>query len=289
MRCPILISGPTYLVWRSSAQLSGVGLWGRTEPGDAANLARLLVTGGEGQPQLSLIDLRRVDSIDPATFERLAESVRLQADERKRRISAQALVRPSGFVGAVVAGFYQICDHPYPVEVFTSPSEGLKWLGADNEASFVAEIDNAVDECASTSSVLHGLRAHLQRELGKANLAAAAATLGLSGRALQRRLRDASTSFQFEQNSAQISTAKRLLLETDHDIKQIAFEVGCSSAAAFSVLFRRLEGQSPSAWREAVGQGARRCVFPPEGVSGEPCRRAAYHRAGPASEPPARW
>lgn len=249
MRCSIWVSGPTYLVWRSSPQLSGVVLWGRPEPRHAASLARLFMKDADCERQLSLIDLCRVHGIDPGTFDLLAEYVSLHAEVLGRRIAALALVRPAGFIGAVVAGFYQVVKHVHPVEVFTKPCDGLKWLGAGDPSSLVTEIDGALDTCASTSSVLHELRAHLRRQLGNASLATAAAALGLSGRALQRRLRDATTSFQLEQNAAQIYVAKRLLRETGHDIKRIAFEVGCSSAAAFSVLFRKLVGQSPSGWR----------------------------------------
>jgi len=247
----IWVSGPTYLIWRVSARLSGIVLWGQPEPRHAANLTRLLTMDAAYREQLSLIDVRRVESVDPVTFDLLAAYVCLRSESLRQRISAQALVRPGGLVGVVAAGFYRVVEHVYPVEVFTNPCEGLNWLGVGELSSFLTEIDGVIESCASASSVLRGLRAHLRRERGNANLATAASVLGLSARALQRKLRDACTSFQTEQNAAQIYVAKRLLRERDYDIKRIAFEVGCSSAAAFSVLFRKFEGESPSAWRRS--------------------------------------
>jgi AraC-like DNA-binding protein len=219
---------------------------------------RFLMMDAECEPHLSLVDVRRVESIDTLVFQLLANRVGQPSHYLRNRISAQALVRPSGFVGAVASGFYDVLEQAYPAEVFTNPYDGLSWLGAGDQTEFVAEIDNVLNRCADASSVLYRLRAHLRHERGNSTLVRAAAALGLSTRELQRQLRDAGTSYQIEQNAAQIRVAKRLLRETTHDIKRIAFDVGCSSAAAFSMLFRKFEGQSPSSWRRSRSEDEQR-------------------------------
>jgi AraC-like DNA-binding protein len=152
-------------------------------------------------------------------------------------------------VGIVVAGFYKVIEHSYPVEVFTEPHDALNWLGASDQADVIAATDDLLDTISGTSGVVHAFRTHLSRNPGIAKLGTVSAALGLSRRSLQRKLHEANTSFQVEQNMTRITLAKRLLRETNQTIKQVAFDVGCSSGAAFSVLFRRVEGLSPSAWR----------------------------------------
>ena len=71
----------------------------------------------------------------------------------------------------------------------------------------------------------------------------------MSERTLQRRLRDADTSYQDQLNQARIRAAQKLLLDTDTPITTIALEVGCSSPQHFSALFRRLVGETPSDYR----------------------------------------
>jgi AraC-like DNA-binding protein len=62
-------------------------------------------------------------------------------------------------------------------------------------------------------------------------------------------LRSWSTTFQAEQNRAQVRAAQRLRRETAASLTQIASAVGCGSLAQFSTMFRRVTGLTPSAWR----------------------------------------
>lgn len=48
-----------------------------------------------------------------------------------------------------------------------------------------------------------------------------------------------------------IGEAKRLLLETNRSMTQIALELGFSSSAHFSNRFSELAGMSPTRWRKA--------------------------------------
>ena len=53
-----------------------------------------------------------------------------------------------------------------------------------------------------------------------------------------------------------IEKAKNLLLNPNLRISEVAYEVGFLSLTHFNRMFRKLTGQSPSAWREAL-PGAR--------------------------------
>ncbi len=78
---------------------------------------------------------------------------------------------------------------------------------------------------------------------------AAARALGQAPRSLQRHLRDAGTSFQRELDAARVRVAQRLLETSRASLTEIALDVGCASPQHFSALFRRVTGQTPSAWR----------------------------------------
>ncbi len=54
-----------------------------------------------------------------------------------------------------------------------------------------------------------------------------------------------------------VERAKRLLAESDHSITDICFDVGFESLSSFSNLFRKMVGQSPSAFRNEMWQRKR--------------------------------
>jgi AraC-like DNA-binding protein len=76
-----------------------------------------------------------------------------------------------------------------------------------------------------------------------------ARALGLSTRTLQRRLREADTTFQGEVLSARVRMAQRCMLESDASLTAIALDTGFTSPQHMATVFRRLVGQTPSAWR----------------------------------------
>ncbi len=155
-----------------------------------------------------------------------------------------------------MAGFYRILSPSYRVEVFTDPYEALVWLGAADQQNVIVEVDRLVDGLCEVSFNVRAIRDHIRGSLSQpASLRKVAACLGLSPRSLQRRLGEANSSYRAELAMARMDTAKHLLLDADHSIKQVALDVGCSSASAFDFLFRKFEGQSPTAWRSRVSSG----------------------------------
>jgi transcriptional regulator GlxA family with amidase domain len=81
-------------------------------------------------------------------------------------------------------------------------------------------------------------------------LAAAARRQGRSERSLQRDLQQGGTTFRAELEAARVELARALLVDTDLKIDSVARKVGCASAAHFATLFRRVAGETPSAYRD---------------------------------------
>jgi AraC-like DNA-binding protein len=247
------IFGSTWLVWYKAAGLSGIVFWGRPEPEHIASVIRAIDIDVDGRPRTSLVDVRRVESIAPASFDTLAAYLGSHHEKLKHRVSAQALVRPDGLVGTAVAGFCRVLAHPYPVEVFTDPYEALAWMGVAGQQDVIIEVDRIVESARDVPSAIRALRACLAENLGKnTSLREAAKFLRLSSRSLQRKLRSVNSSFRAEQNNTRVESAKRLMLDTNFDIKRVAFEVGCLSVSNFSVFFRKVVGQTPSTWRSRM-------------------------------------
>ena len=153
--------------------------------------------------------------------------------------------------GAVVGGFYSLLSSGYPTRAFADPLAALTWLGQpeDKSQALLHALNDLVMQQMGQSPLLSELHRVLRTRLVDAHLAEVAREMGMSERTLQRRLREAGTSFQTELNTVQVRTAQTLLLESDAKLTSVALEVGCASLQHFSGLFRKLTGESPSAWR----------------------------------------
>lgn len=245
--------GPTYLVWFKTAKLSGMVFWGRPKPEHVESVTRAIDIDVDGGPRASIVDARRVEYVAPETFDILASYVRSHTEKLRERVSAQALLCPDGLVGAVVAGFYRLHVHLHRVEVFTDPYDALVWLGATDQLDVISEAERIVDGVDEASFTVRAIRDHVRENLSQPiSLRRVATSLGLSPRSLQRCLSEANSSYRAELAKARVDVAKRLLREAHYSIKQVALEIGCSSTSALDVLFRKVEGQSPSDWRNRV-------------------------------------
>lgn len=239
-------SGEGWAHFCARPTLWGVLLWGRSGRDGIAALARSLVEElvDPALPHGSLVDARRIEGVDTGAFETLSSYVDEHRDALATQVQRLALVRPAGMEGAVVAGFFEVLPKPYPVATFASSTEALAWL--EEDPAIADELDALYAELAETPPVVNSLRTVLHDYPA---IADAAKRLGMSERTLQRRLREAKTSYQEQLNQARIRDAQKLLLDTDTPITAIALEVGCSSPQHFSALFRRLVGQTPSDFR----------------------------------------
>jgi len=252
-----------FLCWCEKPELYGYAVWGCPGEGDVRRLVQLLDLGlsDRAVPHDTIVDLRRVDHIDASAFGVLFDHVRSRRSAIARCVRRQGIVRPTGLVGATIAGFYSVIEPPHPALVSSRLEDVFAWLGHEDVAGVCERHEALLRGAMGVEPVLHGLRRVLVPPFTEATLAGAASALGVSERTLQRRLRDAGTTFQIELNAAQVNAAKQLLRDTDLKLAAIAIEVGCCSLQQFSGLFHRVTGESPSAWRErhrdrAFGQSA---------------------------------
>lgn len=73
--------------------------------------------------------------------------------------------------------------------------------------------------------------------------------LGMSGRTLQRRLREHDLSYQSLADEARRELAERLLHQTSYSLAEIAFLTGFSEQSAFNRAFKRWSGRTPRSFR----------------------------------------
>lgn len=127
-----------------------------------------------------------------------------------------------------------------------------------NRTNDARSLSNRADEVDGRGPLVATLRHAVAASPGRPTLARVARTLGLSARSLQRRLRALGTTFQAESGAARVREAQAMMLTSDASLTAIAFDVGCASTQHFSTLFRRVTGQSPSAWRARHRPGSAR-------------------------------
>jgi len=250
--------GEGFLHWYASADLCGFVLWGRPGEAQVRRLVQVLdVELAPAKPHASLVDARRLEAADSAAFAVMVNYMQQREKAFSTSVLKQALVRPEGVVGAVVGGFYTLLSGAYPSKAFSDPAAALAWLGHPEPlaAPLLAKLNDVVAEATGQSPLLRELHQAMRVKLPDVNLSDVARELGMSERTLQRRLKEAGTSFQAELNAVQVRMAQGLLLETDMKLTAVAVEVGCASLQHFSSLFRKLVGEPPSTWKERQLQG----------------------------------
>jgi len=98
------------------------------------------------------------------------------------------------------------------------------------------------------------LRAHLLESLpsGAVSEAAAAQSLRLSRRSLQRRLQDAGTSFTQLLEATRRELALQYLKDSSVSVSEVAYLLGFSEVANFTRAFRRWQGVAPREYRQSL-------------------------------------
>ncbi len=92
---------------------------------------------------------------------------------------------------------------------------------------------------------------------GRPALGDVAATLGVSARTLQARLRREDTSFQGVLTALRRDLAVAHLVDADTELAEIAFLLGYAEQSAFQRAFRRWTGESPKRYRQRCRRGPR--------------------------------
>jgi AraC-like DNA-binding protein len=236
--------------WYPRRGLTGFALWGTPSRADVQLLNRIMdvVVDPIGDRHVSLVDMGLLGTVDPSAFRTMAEYLARRWPQFGQLIVRQALIRPSGLTGAVVAGFYEVLVPTYPVKLFTEPDAALEWLAIEGEHDLRSTITDTRATARPVDGVLGPLRVVLQQHLEDPKLPDVASKLGMSERTLQRRLRVAGTTFQREAHTARLEAAQAMMLAGGISLTRIAIELGFASLQHFSALFRKRFGSSPTEW-----------------------------------------
>jgi AraC-like DNA-binding protein len=247
------LAGKSFVIWVYSPTLCGSVYLGRPDADDYPALLALapLPLSPLLAPQFdAVVDCTRMEALSTAAFEVLVRHL-AEVGGYAERIRRVACVRPGNMAGATLGGlFYEWVHTRFPAALFTDPVEAYHWLGRDEERR---QIESVLEEALGVPPFLRSLREWLSANLAEPSVQAAARSLGLSPRSLQRHLQGAGTQFRAEIDRARVRAAEGLLLDGDDKLETIARLVGCASLSHFSALFRRTTGETPSDFR------ARRC------------------------------
>lgn len=121
-----------------------------------------------------------------------------------------------------------------------------------NHARMVDFCEQLLEFLADQTNPKTRIKAYLEsQENLSAPLAIVARETGYSERGLRRQLAQAGTSFRTLKDEIRRVRAEELLLNTNHPVQHIAFELGFDSASNFSRRFKSWTGSSPKSFREA--------------------------------------
>ncbi len=245
------VVGRHFFIWCRALDFTGSVLWGRPEERDTTEIAAIW---GELHPRMQGFDVvtdgSRIESIDGAAFDVMIRYLRDKLPTYARTVRRQAIVHPPGLPGAAIAGLLPTIGLYYQWRIFAEPSAGFDWLERDDGAATCAEVTALAERTTGVSPWRRTLGDLLRETPAEVTLAAAARRLGRSERSLQRDLQQAGSTFRAELEAARVELARALLVDTDLKIDSVARKVGCASATHFATLFRKVAGETPSAYRE---------------------------------------
>jgi AraC-like DNA-binding protein len=250
-RCLI---GEHIVAWFRSEELQVTAVWGAPTDADIDCLLamkRARCRPG-ARPHRSLINLQDLQQAERSHFERIHAFSERHCERLNQLALAGAVVRPAGFVGAAVEGFYALLREPSANRIFTSLPEALAWLGVPAAGSLLAGLSQLVACAQKGRPAVDELRRYLREHSPDVSLPVIARALGVSARTLQRQLTESGTSFQKEMNAARVRRAQELLRTTDLKLLAIGLEVGLRKPQHLSALFRRLTGETPAAFRRRL-------------------------------------
>lgn len=142
------IAGERVFYWCRDPQLLGSVWWGTPTERDLERVGRAfdVLTRAGAAPHAALLDMRRVEGVDEQVYRRLVAAMRVRRQALGKAIRSLAVVRPRSMAGALISGFFDVEQQPYPVKTFANVVDALSWMGRP-DACLVAE--------------LHALRAEL--------------------------------------------------------------------------------------------------------------------------------
>jgi AraC-like DNA-binding protein len=242
------VQGSHFLCGSVTAEVYVAFLWGRPDGRAMVQAVRALSaeTRPDAERHVTYFDCTALTGVDRDAFEVLLKFWRGAAPRQAVLLRKQALVRPGGLVGTLVAGFFRVFKPPYPARTFQDPVRAYRWLGVGAELS--EQWCRARDSAPAAAAEVLALR-KLFTGGRFPTIDRAARVLGLGARTLQRRLAAASTDFQTERDAARFDAARTLLVESASKLSAIAADLGFSAPQHFSDWFKKRSGVSPSEFR----------------------------------------
>lgn len=246
--------GPSWLLWAASPTLIGSSAWGAPTPSDLATAFDLwdALWSRLRAPLVVVTDVSRLEVVEPATYQGLAAFVKARLERMQALETRQlVLVAPDDreIARALGVGFLPAIGARHDFELTSDVAAGAAWARDASAAAVLEEASRRTDDAARTTPLLRGLRVEIDRDVVSPDLHRIAATLGTSGRTLQRRLAEAGTSFRDEVTAARCRRGARLIRAGNDKIASIASRVGFLSASHFSRAFRRELGVTPEEYR----------------------------------------
>lgn len=238
-----------FLYLCETEELYAFYIWGQPLGDETRRLVQALSAElrPEAKPHRTYVDFSGMTGIDRESFGVLRDFIE-GARERQAEVTVrEAVVRPGGFAGTVVAGYLAIYPQPYPTQVFTDAGEAATYLELD--PSLLRRWEALRDQVRGVPPELQQLKQLLRTQLDKADLPTAAKQLGVSTRTLQRRLGSFGTTFQRVLDGERLELAQSLVAESDEKLSAIANRVGFASYQHFSDWFRRKAGSTAEEWR----------------------------------------
>jgi hypothetical protein len=143
------------------------------------------------KPHRSLINLQDLLQAERVHFERIHAFSEKHCEKLNQLALAGAVVRPAGFVGAAVEGFYALLREPSSSRIFTSLPEALAWLGVPDADALLEVLLQLVAYAQKGRPAVDELQRYLRERPQDVSLPVAARALGVSVRTLQRQLTEA--------------------------------------------------------------------------------------------------
>jgi AraC-like DNA-binding protein len=238
------VSSRSYAFGLTHCGLAATIAWGTFDEAEARSVIEAWTAQLDGPQYASLLDISHLVFSDDGSFGVFREHLERFRNVRARSVGRQALVARPNFAATLVHGYFAMFPAPHEQRTFADRDAALRWLQHPCCRAGIERMDEA------RLDLLNRLRQLLDVvPLGDVTVHSAAATLGVTSRTLQRRLAEAPTRFATEYARAQVTRAQRLMRETDRKLSDLALEVGCATPSAFSEVFRRVTGISPSEWR----------------------------------------
>lgn len=253
LRDPVgrFVVGRHFFIWCRGLDFTGSVLWGRPEERDTLELTAIW---RELHPRMQAFDVvtdgSRIESVDAAAFDVMIRYLRDKLPTYAKTIRRQAIVHPPGLPGAAIAGLLPTIGLYYQWRIFPEPRAGFAWLERPEGGATCDEVTAIAERTTGVSPWRRILGDLLRDTPDDVTLASAARRLGRSDRSLQRDLQQSGTTFRAELEATRVELARALLVDTDLKIDSVARKVGCASAAHFATLFRKVAGETPSAYRE---------------------------------------